>query len=97
MSASAHTPGEWVAPKSVDDMPAKPGLERYEYVACLVLYRGEILMRPWNCEHQVFDDEHQDDFFCEWSDVSAYRSLAGEVEAARAAIAKATGGQHERA
>jgi hypothetical protein len=85
-----HTGCEWIVPRSLADMPAKPGVESYEYVDCLILYRGELLMRPWNCEHHVFDDEQHDDFFCDWPAVQAYRSLSGEEAAARAAIAAAT-------
>ncbi len=89
--AEQQAAASWVVPKSAADMPAKPGVERYEYVECLVLYKGDLLLRPWNCEHLVFDDEHQDDFFCEWSDVSAYRVITDERADARAAIAKARG------
>lgn len=80
----------WIVPKSLADMPAKPGFDRYEYVECLILYRGEVINRPWNCEHQVFDDEERDDHFCEWNEVQAYRSLAGERDAALAAVAAAS-------
>jgi hypothetical protein len=52
----------WVSPK--DHMPEKPGKASYEYVDCLIVYKNEVLMRPWNCEHLCFDDEHYDDFFC---------------------------------
>ncbi len=45
-------------------MPEKPGKASYEYVDCLIVYKNEVLMRPWNCEHLCFDDEHYDDFFC---------------------------------
>lgn len=69
---------DWIAPKSIADMPAKPGVARYEYVECLVLYKGDLLTRPWNCEHQVFDDEHRNDFFCEWDAVTAYRVIGHE-------------------
>ncbi len=86
MKEMAHTPGPWIVPQSVADMPVKPGIERYEYVDCLVLYKGELLCRPWNCEHQVFDDEHRDDHFCDWDEVQAYRPLANDREAAMAAI-----------
>lgn len=83
------TTQRWIVPRTVGDMPAKPGIESYEYVECLVLYRGDLLLRPWNCEHQVFDDEHHDDFFCEWSEVSAYREVADERKDALAAVATA--------
>lgn len=64
---------EWVYPKSRYDMPAKPGNANYEYVDCLILHRGDLLFRPWNCEHLVFDSEDYDDFFCEWSEIEAYQ------------------------
>lgn len=65
----------WVTPKSLTDMPEKPGKASYKYVECLVLHRGQIKLRPWNCEHLVFDDEEQDDHFCEWHEVSMYAVL----------------------
>ena len=73
--AEAEGRVKWVFPKSIADMPMKPGKAAYEYVECLILRKGEMLARPWNCEHQVFDDEAQDDFFCEWSEVTAYMDL----------------------
>jgi len=82
MSAIAQA---WIAPKSIEEMPAKPGLASYEYVECLVLYRGQLLLRPWNCEHKVFDDEAQDDHFCEWNEITAYRVIGHERDFAIAA------------
>lgn len=81
----------WIVPKGLADMPAKPGVERYEYVECLVLYKGRLLLRPWNCEHLVFDDEQHDDFFCDWSDVSAYRPLTEDRQLASAAVVASKG------
>lgn len=72
---------KWVHPKTKADMPKKPGKANYEYVECLVLYKGDLLARPWNCEHEVFDDEDQDDFFCEWSDITAYMDLTSARQA----------------
>ncbi|WP_198352363.1 hypothetical protein [Sphingomonas sp. MA1305] len=89
MKEMAHTPGEWIVPRSLADMPAKPGVYHYEYVDCLVLYKGELCLRPWNCEHQVFDDENRDDHFCDWDQVEAYRSLSGDLVAAKVAVAEA--------
>lgn len=54
---------EWISTK--DRLPEKLGKERYEYVECLIFYKGEILKRPWNCEHRCWDDEEMDDFFCD--------------------------------
>ena len=73
--AEAEGRVKWVFPKSIADMPVKPGKAAYEYVECLILRKGDMLCRPWNCEHQVFDDEAQDDFFCEWSEITAYMEL----------------------
>lgn len=71
----------WVYPKSIADMPQKPGKEAYEYVPCLIVRKGDVLARPWNCEHEVFDDEDQDDFYCEWSEVTAYMDLRPMISA----------------
>ncbi len=54
---------EWI--KTADRLPEKPGIKDYEYVECLIFYKGEIMLRPWNCEHLCWDDEAQDDFFCD--------------------------------
>jgi hypothetical protein len=56
------SPLEWR--KTSDCLPEKPGKQNYEHVDCLIFYKGEILKRPWNCEHHVWDDEEYDDFFC---------------------------------
>ncbi len=63
----------WQDPKLV--LPKKPGLRDYEYVDCLILYKGEVLKRPWNCEHLCWDDEHYDDFFCHPTDPTAWTFL----------------------
>ena len=52
---------EWI--KTSDRLPEKPGKAKYEYVDCLIYFKGEILLRPWNCEHLCWDDEAHDDFF----------------------------------
>jgi len=49
--------------RTADALPAKPGLSDYEYVWCLLrMPSGELKIRPWNCEHLCWDDEHMDDF-----------------------------------
>lgn len=53
----------WIA--TADRLPQKPGVEHYEHVWCLIYYHGEILLRPWNCEHLVWDDAEGDDFYCD--------------------------------
>ncbi|HTN41507.1 MAG TPA: hypothetical protein VLZ84_10175 [Asticcacaulis sp.] len=64
---SASEREEWISPR--DRLPEKPGLHSYEYVDCWIVFKGRVLMRPFNCEHQVFDDEERDDFFCDPKDV----------------------------
>ena len=54
---------EWT--KTRDRLPEKPGKANYEYVQCLIVYKGQMLKRPWNCEHLCWDDEEMDDHFCE--------------------------------
>lgn len=63
----------WI--KTADRLPEKPGKEKYEYVDCLIYIDGEILIRPWNCEHHVWDDESHDDFFCNATDPSHWMPL----------------------
>ena len=87
---AAAVAGVWIAPKTIDDMPAKPGLARYEYVESLILHKGELLSRPWNCEHKVFDDEEQDDYFCDWDAITAYRVIGHERDAAKSAAIRET-------
>lgn len=49
--------------KTGDALPKKPGKESYEYVWCIIrMPNGDTLIRPWNCEHLVWDDEECDDF-----------------------------------
>jgi hypothetical protein len=55
--------------------PDKPGKGRYEQVPCLVVRKGEILSRQWNCEHLVWDTEDGDDYFCGAEDVSHWMPL----------------------
>ena len=54
---------EWI--KTSDRLPEKPGKSHYEYVECLIVYKGDVIKRPWNCEHLCWDDEEHDDFFCD--------------------------------
>lgn len=54
---------EWISTK--DRLPEKPGKVSYEYVECWIVYKGRVLQRPFNCEHQCFDDMERDDHFCE--------------------------------
>ena len=56
-------------------LPKKPGIKPYEYVECLIIHKGEIKIRPWNCEHLVFDDEDQDDYFCSAEDADYWLPL----------------------
>ena len=53
----------WIA--TSEKLPEKPGKDRYEYVECMIFHKGEIKLRPWNCEHLCWDDESHDDFFCD--------------------------------
>ena len=84
--------GQWVFPTSKDHMPKKPGKAEYEYVECLVLYRGELLARPWNCEHECFDDEAQDDYFCDWNAVTAYMDLTAARQSVAAYLKEQSNG-----
>ena len=43
-------------------LPEKPGLASYEHVDCLIFIKGEILQRPWNCEHLCWDNAYGDNF-----------------------------------
>jgi len=65
--------GRWNDPK--DGMPIKPGLKSYEYVDCLIVKTGDVLIRPWNCEHLCFDDESYDDHDCDASEITAWAHL----------------------
>ena len=69
---------EWIP--TTERLPEKPGKSNYEYVECLIFYKGEILMRPWNCEHQVWDDEEHDDFFCVPTAPTHWRPLPSPPE-----------------
>lgn len=55
--------------------PAKPGISSYEYVDCWIVKDGKVIERPWNCEHECFDDQEYDDWFCNMEDVSAWMPI----------------------
>lgn len=63
---------EWVKITTQDSLPKKPGLQYYEYVDCLIFHKGEKKFRPWNCEHQCWDTDDYDDFYCDAMDPSHY-------------------------
>ena len=52
----------WI--RTTDRLPEKPGVADYEYVECVIFYKGEYLMRPWNCELLCWDNEARDGYFC---------------------------------
>lgn len=65
---------EWI-PTADKLRPDKPGKRPYEQVPCLVVKNQEILIRLWNFEHLVWDDEDGDDFFCNAVDVTHWMPL----------------------
>ncbi len=79
-SASVPVEPAWVSTltwyRPQDQLPKKPGIESYEHVDCLILYKGQLLLRPWNCEHEVFDDEEGDDHFCNAEDVTLWAACS---------------------
>lgn len=52
----------WIA--TTERLPEKPGKRSYEHVECLIFYKGEILIRPWNYKHLYWDNADGDDWFC---------------------------------
>lgn len=51
---------KWI---SVEDrLPDKPGVKSYEHVWCLIFVNGQIELRPWNCEHLVWDNSSGGNF-----------------------------------
>lgn len=54
----------WIKITSADDLPKKPGERDYEQIECLIMHKGAVKLRVWNCEHLVWDDEDGDDFYC---------------------------------
>lgn len=74
LAALSSKPSDgWIA--TSDRLPAKPDQTRYEHVDCLIVYRGQVLRRPWNCEHLCWDDEEGDDFFCDATAPTHWRPL----------------------
>jgi hypothetical protein len=65
---------KWIASKDKKH-PDKPGLESYEHVPCLVIHRGMLLFRLWNCEHLCWDDEDGDDYYCDAGAVSYWAEI----------------------
>jgi hypothetical protein len=63
----------WVSTKD-KQYPDRQG--KWEHVPCLVIRKGQILIRPWNSEHLVWDDEDGDDFFCDASEISYWMLLS---------------------
>ena len=70
---------DWISTN--DRLPEKPGAKAYEYVWCIVFVCGEIRMLPWNCEHEVWDDEEMDDFKYHPKEVSHWMPLPAPPEA----------------
>lgn len=64
---------QWIKP--TDRLPTKPGKSDYEYVDCLIVHKGNVKMRPWNCEHKCFDDEEYDDYFCDAREVELWMAV----------------------
>jgi hypothetical protein len=71
---------KWKTIKTIDDLPKKPGLAPYEQIDCLILHKGEVKIRVWNCEHGVWDDEDGDDYFCGAMEPKAYMPLPAPPE-----------------
>lgn len=69
--------GEWrpIAEDDYSTLPQKPGIHRYEQIACLVYHKGETVLRVWNCEHLCWDDAYGDDYFCDPFEPTHWRPL----------------------
>jgi hypothetical protein len=63
-----YQPGKWI-PTKKKLYPDKPCMAKGENVPCLIVHKGQVLLRQWNCKHLVWDDEDGDDFFCKAEDV----------------------------
>jgi hypothetical protein len=67
------TTNGWI--KTSERLPQKPGVADYEHVWCLIVHKGEVIMRPWNCEHGCWDQEDGDDFQFEATEPSHWMPL----------------------
>ena len=76
MSDWQHTP--WI--KTTDRLPQKNGGSSYEHVYCLIRWRGETMVRPWNCAYLCWDDEDGDDFFADATEVTHWMPLPAPPE-----------------
>lgn len=77
--------------KTIDGLPKKPGKKNYEQIECLIMLpSGEIEISLWNCEHEVWDDEHGDDYRhdpCKpthWMPLAPIRAALGDAQPAPA-------------
>lgn len=50
--------------------PKQIGNKPRETIPCLVIYKGDILLRFWNFHYTCWDSEDKDDFFCNRDQVS---------------------------
>jgi len=71
VSAQPEAKDAWIKITSPHDLPLKTQAA-YQQIECLILHKDNVLLRVWNCEHEVWDDENGDDFFCEATDPSHY-------------------------
>ena len=71
----------WI--KTSERLPEKPGVQSYEYVDCLILVKGDLKFRPWNCEHHCWDDEEYDDFAYEATEPSHWCKVTRPGELAQ--------------
>ncbi len=55
----------WKPIENEADLPKRKGDGSYEQQDCLVVYKGQVNHLVWNCEHEVWDDMHGDDYFCD--------------------------------
>jgi hypothetical protein len=64
---------DWI--KTSERLPIKPGKRSYEHVDCLVVFKGQVFARPWNCEHECWDDEDGDDHWAEALEVTHWMPI----------------------